>query len=124
MKSLLVCLLIITLAMTDETKDLIEEALISCGAEIEGPNNIGTLVVQENADETKLGTILFCANKKIGLQHDNGEINIDVLENLMETGNRDEATAKKILDCGRSKGDNGAAKAFNFLKCHELAVRP
>ncbi|XP_057666320.1 uncharacterized protein LOC130900033 [Diorhabda carinulata] len=120
MKLFTFCLLFIVLTSADEkTKDLIEGSLKSCGAEIEGPNAIRKLVVEENADEKKLGAVLFCANKKIGLQYENGDINLDVLENLIEAGNNDEETAKKYLECGKSKRITGEEKAFDFLKCHE-----
>nr|APC94274.1 odorant-binding protein 8 [Pyrrhalta aenescens] len=119
MKVIVFCLMLFTFALANETKELIEGSLKSCGAEIDGPNAIRTLVVQENADEKKLGAILFCANKKIGLQYADGNINLDVLERLIEAGNNDEETAKKYMDCGRLKGENGEEKAFNFLKCHE-----
>ncbi|XP_057666321.1 uncharacterized protein LOC130900034 [Diorhabda carinulata] len=123
MKLFFFCFTLIFCSTADETKDLIEGALKSCGAQIDGPNNIGKLVLEQNADEAKLGATIFCANKKINLQHTNGDINLDVLGNFLTTGNRDEETAKKIMDCGRAKGDSGATKAFNFLKCHEMALK-
>lgn len=94
----------------------LEAASKACGV-----NGIKELVALEsNGDKSKLGSILFCINKEIGLQDGSGTVNRDKVAVHIRTmlKHKDETFQNDVIkDCDQPAGADGAEKAFNFMLC-------
>ncbi|XP_056644384.1 uncharacterized protein LOC130450175 [Diorhabda sublineata] len=121
MKTILVLTVLIAVALAGPRLDEIRAAVKACGAEYEGPNNLRTLIMKEDADKVKLGEKIFCINKKIGIQKENGDIDEEVFLRDSQAI-EDENKRNKLKECMKRNGATPEEAAFNYLKCCETTL--